>query len=113
MKKGIYTYYKERLIEIGGNNKCLYLRSAGKRGAYDIGRILEGRGEKVSEFLDFLFASKRFPFTLIGAREKKQLIENLDIQSALDKKTLDVSELIGDELTKATLKNDRIRREEA
>ncbi|MBQ8381198.1 MAG: DUF4011 domain-containing protein [Clostridia bacterium] len=113
MKKGIYTYYKERLIEIGGNNKCLYLRSAGKRGAYDIGRILEGRGEKVSEFLDFLFASKRFPFTLIGAREKKQLIENLDIQSALDKKTLDVSELIGDELTKATLKNDRIRREES
>ena len=93
MKKGIYTYYKERLIEIGGSNKCLYLKNASRRGAYDIGRILEGRGEKVSEFMDFLFGAKRFPLTLIGQKEKKELLENLDIQSALDKKSLDISEL--------------------
>ena len=37
MGKGIYTYYKERLIEIGGNNKCLYLRNVVRKGAYDIG----------------------------------------------------------------------------
>ena len=24
MGKSIYTHYRERLIEIGGNNKCLY-----------------------------------------------------------------------------------------
>ena len=113
MKKGIYTYYKERLIEIGGNNKCLYLKSIGRKGAYDIGRILEGRGDKVAEFLDFLWTTRRFSYTLISAKEKKQILENLDIQSKLEKKKLDTSLLSGDELAKATLKNDKIRREES
>ena len=113
MRKGIYTYYKERLIEIGGNNKCLYLKSVGKRGAYDIGRILEGRGDKVSEFVEFLWTTRRFPLTIIGNKEKKQIVENLDIQSKLDKRKLDTSELTGDELLKASQKNDRIRREES
>ena len=113
MRKGIYTYYKERLIEIGGNNKCLYLKSVGKRGAYDIGRILEGRGDKVSEFVEFLWTTKRFPLTIIGNKEKKQIIENLDIQSKLEKRNIDTSELTGDELLKASQKNDRIRREES
>ncbi len=113
MRKGIYTYYKERLIEIGGNNKCLYLKSIGRKGAYDIGRILEGRGDKVSEFLDFLWTSRRFPLTLIGTKEKKQILENLDIQSKLDKRKLDTSTLSGDELLKASQKNDRIKREES
>ena len=78
MRKGIYTYYKERLIEIGGNNKCLYLKSVGRRGAYDIGRILEGRGDKVAEFIEFLWTTRRFPLTLIGNKEKKEVLENLD-----------------------------------
>ncbi len=113
MRKGIYTYYKERLIEIGGNNKCLYLKSIGRKGAYDIGRILEGRGDKVSEFVEFLWTNKRFPLTLIGTKEKKQILENLDIQSKLDKRKLDTSSLSGDELLKASQKNDRIKREES
>ena len=113
MRKGIYTYYKERLIEIGGNNKCLYLKSVGKRGAYDIGRILEGRGDKVAEFIEFLWTTRRFPLTLIGNKEKKELLENLDIQSRLEKRKLDISELSGPELAKASQKNDRIRREES
>ena len=113
MRKGIYTYYKERLIEIGGNNKCLYLKSIGRKGAYDIGRILEGRGDKVAEFIEFLWTTRRFSFTLIGNKEKKQIIENLDIQSKLDKRTLSTDNLSGDELLKASQKNDRIRREES
>ena len=113
MRKGIYTYYKERLIEIGGNNKCLYLKSVGKKGAYDIGRILEGRGDKVAEFIEFLWTTKRFPLTLIGNREKKQILENLDIQSKLEKRSLDTTSLTGDDLIKASQKNDRIRREES
>ena len=113
MRKGIYTYYKERLIEIGGNNKCLYLKGIGRKGAYDIGRILEGRGDKVAEFIEFLWTTRRFSLTLIGNKEKKQIIENLDIQSKLDKRTLDTENLSGAELLKASQKNDRIRREES
>ncbi len=113
MRKGIYTRYKERLIEIGGNNKCLYLKSVGRKGAYDIGRILEGRGDKVAEFIEFLWTTRRFPITLIGNKEKKQILENLDIQSKLEKRKLDTSALSGEELSKASQKNDRIRREES
>ena len=113
MRKGIYTYYKERLIEIGGNNKCLYLKSIGRKGAYDIGRILEGRGDKVAEFIEFLWTAKRFPLTLIGAKEKKQILENLDIHSRLEKRKLDTTSLSGEELLKASQKNDKIRREES
>ena len=113
VRKGIYTYYKERLIEIGGNNKCLYLKSAAKKGAYDIGRILEGRGDKVAEFLEFLWTSRHFSLTLISNKEKKTILENLDIQSKLEKRTLDTSGLEGDELARAAQKNDRVRREES
>ena len=113
MKKGIYTYYKERLIEIGGSNKCLYLKSAAKKGAYDIGRILEGRGDKVAEFLEFLWTTRHFPFSLISAKEKKLIIENLDIQSKLDKRSIDTSSLEGEEFPRASQKNDRMRREES
>ncbi len=113
VRKGIYTYYKERLIEIGGSNKCLYLKSVGRKGAYDIGRILEGRGDKVAEFIEFLWTTRRFSFTLIGNKDKKQILENLDIQSRLEKRKLDTTSLSGDELLKASQKNDRIRREES
>ena len=113
MRKGIYTYYKERLIEIGGSNKCLYLKSIGKKGAYDIGRILEGRGDKVAEFIEFLWTTRRFSISLFNQKEKKQIIENLDIQSRYEKRKLDTSSLSGEELIKASQKNDRIRREES
>ena len=76
MRKGIYTYYKERLIEIGGNNKCLYLKGI-RKGIYDIGRILEGRSDKVAEFVQFLWSGGKYPMTLIGTREKKAILENL------------------------------------
>ena len=111
MGKGIYTYYKERLIEISGNNKCLYLKGV-RKGAYDIGKILEGRSGKVSEFVDFLWSGGKFPFTLIGNREKKEIIENLDISAKFEKRKLDTSELLGEELLKASQKNERIKREE-
>ncbi len=81
MGKGIYTYYKERLIEIGGNNKCLYLKNIVRKNAYDIGRIFEGRDTKVREFVEFLRSNRKYPLTLIDAREKKQILENLDFET--------------------------------
>ena len=86
MGKGIYTYYKERLIEIGGNNKCLYLKSIVRKGAYDIGRILEARDAKVAEFVDFLHSNKKYPFPLICNTEKKAILQNLDIEQKAEPK---------------------------
>ncbi len=79
MGKSIYTYYKERLIEIGGKNKCLYLKSVTKKGAYDIGRIFEGRDGKVSELLKFLWSAGKEPLTLISPDERSDLVGNLDV----------------------------------
>ena len=89
MAKSIYTYYKERLIEISGNNKCLYLKSIVRKGAYDIGRIFEGREEKIAEFNEFIFSQNKFPLTLISQREKRELLENLGANENIRKKTVD------------------------
>ena len=79
MGKGIYTYYKERLIEIGGKNKCLYLKNVTGKSAYDIGRIFEGRDEKVAEFVDFLWSGKNYPLTLIDKSERNDIIRNIEM----------------------------------
>ncbi len=77
MGKSIYTYYKERLIEIGGKNKCLYLKNVVRKNSYDIGRIFEGRENKVAQLLDFLWFAGKEPLTLISKDEKRDLVENL------------------------------------
>ena len=77
MGKSIYTYYKERLIEIGGKNKCLYLKNIVRKSAFDIGKIFEGRDNKVSELLDFLWTGGKEPLTLISKEENRDIIENL------------------------------------
>ncbi|MBR3680933.1 MAG: DUF4011 domain-containing protein [Clostridia bacterium] len=80
MAKSIYTYYKERLIEIGGNNKCLYLKSIVRKSAYDLGRIFEKRDGKTDELVSFLFTSKHFPLPVISAAEKNDITENLGVK---------------------------------
>lgn len=112
MGKGIYSYYKERLIEIGGNSKCLYLKSIARKSAYDIGRIFEGRQNKIGEFSRFLWEKERYPLTLIAPSEKKELLENLEVEAKMERRTLSVENLAEDERKKAEQKNDRIRREE-
>ncbi len=81
MGKGIYTYYKERLIEIGGNSKCLYLKNVVRRGAYDIGRLLEGRDEKIGEFIRFLRSEGKGSITLLAEEEKDEILRNIEPQS--------------------------------
>jgi hypothetical protein len=109
MGKGIYTYYKERLIEIGGNNKCLYLKSVVRKNAYDIGRIFEGRDAKVGEFVDFLHSNKKYPLTLISASEKKDILQNLTV-TAKSEPDPTAPPVLGEEAEKLKRKLDRERR---
>ena len=112
MGKGIYTYYKERLIEIGGNNKCLYLKSISRKSAYDLGKLFEGRDEKISEFVEFLWAGGKFPLSVISNKEKSDILRNLDIQDKGAKIQEDIdSGLEVDEAARKKL--ERVRREEA
>ena len=80
MAKGIYTYYKERLVEIGGKNKCLYLKNVVRKGAYDIGKLFEGRDDKIAELMDFLWSDdKNRSLTLITKAEKREIVKNLSL----------------------------------
>ena len=85
MGKGIYTYYKERLIEIGGNNKCLYLKGIARKSAYDLGRLFEGRSDKITEFIDFLWSGGKFPLTIISNEERESILHNLDFEEKAEK----------------------------
>ena len=112
MGKGIYTYYKERLIEIGGNNKCLYLKSIVRKGAYDLGRLFEGRDDKITEFVDFLWSGGKFPLTVISSKERAGILRNLDLPNKGAKVKADIDG--GLAVDAATIKKlERIQREEA
>ncbi len=113
MGKSLYTYYKERLIEIGGNNKCLYLKNIVRKSAYDIGRIFEGRDTKVKEFVDFLWSGKRYPITLIGNPEKKEIIKNLDVKSADAETAESTPVLMDEEAEKLQKKREKAQRDAA
>lgn len=64
--KSIYTYYKERLIEISGRNRSLYVRSFSKKTGYDIGKLVASDSERTEDFYDFLRSGGREKFTLIS-----------------------------------------------
>ena len=77
--KGIYTYYKNRLVEIGGGNKCLCLKNVLRKGAYDIGRIFTGREGKISELIDALWSGRSQPITLLSEKELSDIAANVKI----------------------------------
>lgn len=108
MAKSIYTYYKERLIEIGGNNKCLYLKNVNKKSAYDLGKIFEARDDKVSEFVKFLWSDGKYPLTVIGTEEKTAILQNLNVQTKLEAKE-QKEPLVGEDAEKYERKLEKAR----
>ena len=64
--KSIYTYYKERLIEISGKNRSVFTRSFSKKTGYDLGRVLEKDLPRQAEFEKFLWSGGRESFTLLA-----------------------------------------------
>lgn len=79
--KSIYTFYKERLIEISGKNRSLYLKNFNKKNGYDIGKILYEAQEKAGELIDLLWNAKSVPFKLISKETKDACIKSSDIES--------------------------------
>ena len=111
MGKGIFTYYKERLIEIGGNNKCLYLKSIVRRSAYDLGRIFEGRDDKVNDFVEFLRSNKKYPLSIISNTEKNAILQNLEIRARPAATPKSNEEVPSEELEKQIKRAEKVLRE--
>ncbi len=73
--KSIYTYYKERLIEISGKNRSLYMKNFTKKNGFDLGKILYEIPEKANELLEVLWNGKCIPFSIIGKETKDAIIK--------------------------------------
>lgn len=73
--KSIYTYYKERLIEISGKNRSLYLKNFNKKNGYDLGKILFEMPEKAGEFFDNLWKGKAVPLPIISKETKSAILK--------------------------------------
>lgn len=71
--KSIYTYYKERLIEISGKNRSLYLKNFTKKNGYDLGKILYQNQDFTNELLENLWSGRTVAFPLI-CKDKKDAI---------------------------------------
>ncbi len=110
--KSIYTYYKERLIEISGKNRSLYSKKISKKYAFDLGKIFDGDYETINAFVEFLWREKRYSFPIIKAEDKDRLYKNLGIEKKLDKNYQELEKLEGKEKSAASLKLSRLRREE-
>ena len=110
MKKGIYTYYKERLIEISGNNKCLYLKSIARRSSYDLGRIIEGRDSKIADFREFFHSSKSFSLPVIDKTERDEILKNVEIKLRIKTDT-DGKELSEKELEALAKKSEKAKKD--
>ena len=83
--KGIYTYYKERLIEISGKNRSLYLKNFSKKNGYDIGKILYQNQDVAEELIENLWNGKTTSFQIVGKDRKEIFAKNANIdQSQFD-----------------------------
>ncbi len=87
--KSIYTYYKERLIEISGKNRSLYLKNFNKKNGYDVGRVLSGDSELTDEFLDILLSGKAVPFNLYGKGTKDLIVASSNLSAKFPAKKFD------------------------
>ena len=83
--KSIYTYYKERLIEISGKNRSLYLKNFSKKNGYDIGKILYQNQDVAEELIENLWNGKTTSFQIVGKDRKDIFAKNANIdQSQFD-----------------------------
>ncbi|MDE6583172.1 MAG: DUF4011 domain-containing protein [Clostridia bacterium] len=87
--KSIYTYYKERLIEISGKNRSLYLKNFNKKNGYDIGKILSSDAELTEEFLDIMLSGKSIPFSIYGKGMKELILSARNVNSKYPNKTFE------------------------
>ena len=87
--KSIYTYYKERLIEISGKNRSLYLKSFNKKNGYDIGRILTFDQEKLAQLMDIFWNGKNVVYTIVGKDTKEEIVKASHIELRFPDKTFE------------------------
>ena len=110
--KSIYTYYKERLVEISGKNRSLYSKRISKKNSFDIGKLFEYDYESINELMDFLWRERKYSFSIIKKEDKQRIAKNLGLEQKFAKSAERLNELSGKEKSSEALKLERQKREE-
>ena len=110
--KSIYTYYKERLVEISGKNRSLYSKRISKKNSFDIGKLFEGDYEAINELMDFLWREKKYSFPIIKKDDKSRIAKNIGLEQKFAKSAERLNDLSGKEKSAESFKLERQKREE-
>lgn len=110
--RSIYSFYKERLIEISGKSRSLYCKGVSKKYTYDIGKIVSNDAEVFDDFMQFLWRGKKYTFNLINKEDKERLAKIFNIDAKLEKSFEQLNTLEGKEKSAFRLKIERQKREE-
>lgn len=110
--KSIYTYYKERLIEISGKNRSLFAKKISKKYAFDIGKLLDGDYDTINEFVDFLWNDRRYSFPIVSSNDKDRIAKNLGIEHEFAVRKQNMEKLEGKEKSEEAFRIQRNFREE-
>ena len=110
--KSIYTYYKERLVEISGKNRSLFSKKISKKNSFDIGKLFDGDYEGISNLIDFLWKGNKDAFTIISKDNNDRIAKNLGLEQKYTRQKTDLENLEGVEKSSEALNLERKRREE-
>ena len=91
--KSIYTYYKQRLVEISGKNRSLYSKKITKKNSFDIGKLFDGDYEAIASLVDFLWNGDRFSFNILSKEMTPRLLKNLGVEQKFAKEISELTDL--------------------
>lgn len=110
--KSIYTYYKQRLVEISGKNRSLFSRKITKKNSFDIGKLFDGDYEAIAELVDFLWTKSEDSFNILSKEQNPRLFKNLGLEQKFSRDTESVDDLEGNAKVNAKARLERRKREE-
>lgn len=110
--KSIYTYYKQRLVEISGKNRSLFSRKITKKNSFDLGKLFDGDYDAINGFVDFIWNKEGDTFNILSKEMTPRLYKNLGLQQKFSKDDEVVTDLEGNAKTNAKNRLDRRKREE-
>ena len=110
--KSIYTYYKQRLVEISGKNRSLFSRKITKKNSFDIGKLFDGDYDAIENLVDFLWSKSEESFNILSKEQNPRLYKNLGLEQKFSKDVEVVDDLEGNAKVNAKARLDRRKREE-
>ena len=110
--KSIYTYYKQRLVEISGKNRSLFSRKITKKNSFDIGKLFDGDYDAIASLIDFLWNKSGDSFNILSKDLNPRLFKNLGLEHKFAKDTEALEDLEGNAKINTKARLERRKREE-